>query len=597
MDLLKRLGRWSTSTPDAVAVVSATGRRHTYRELETRTAHLARYLRSLGVGPEVVVGVRMARRFEAVVVLLAIVRVGGVYLPLDPAHPPTRLAGMVAAAGARLVVADPGSVADLAAEGTEVLDADLALAARPEAGDPAGDPVHGAGDDNLMCVLFTSGSTGTPKGIGMCPPAVRNVVNWADRSGRPWRCAQFSSPGFDMSLQEIFGTLAAGGTLVQVGEEHRADPTLLLRLLAAESVDRIYLSPTLLHQLAEAWQAGGELPARLRHIVVAGEPLRLTASVRKLVAALPDAVLENQYGPTETHQATAYPMTGPPDAWPDRPALGRPLAAVTVHLLDEHGSPVAPGTPGEVFLGGPVVARGYVGRPALTAAYFLPDPFSGRPGARMYRTGDLAEWTADGTLVFLGRIDDQVKIRGFRVEPAEVEAALTEDPRIRAVAVRADRRTDGTSQLVAYVVPRTPDLDERAVRAAARTRLPGYMVPRSVVLLPALPVNRNGKVDRTALCLPATGVTDVTAPETAEDLMCRLWQEVLERTAVGPDDNFMDLGGDSLAAMQLATRIGRAFGSTITVRAVLDHPTPRELTSALERLVLAELDTTGCGRP
>jgi amino acid adenylation domain-containing protein len=577
-------------SPVAVALACG-GETLTYAELDAGANRLARYLRGLGVGPEVVVGVCVNRGFAAVVSLLAVMKAGGVYLPLDSRHPGERLGFMVADAGARLVLAEVGVMGGLWDFGCpvvvyeEVLDEVAAVPAVPL--------VRGVGADNAMYVVYTSGSTGQPKGIAATGWTLRNFTAWRIASGPPApSCVQLASVGFDVSLQEVFGTLVAGGTLMLVEEEHRQDPGRLLELLSSERVDRVYLSPALLHQVALSWAAQPQ-PLALREIIVGGEPLQLSAEERAFIEAVPGVVLENQYGPSETHHATSLRLSGAVAGWPTAPSIGRPISGVRVYVLDEGLCPVPVGGRGEIYIGGGGLARGYVGRPGLTAQRFVADPFAAA-GLRMYRTGDVARWSAEGLLEFLGRVDDQVKIRGFRVEPGEVEAVIAEHPAVQDVAVVA-RTGAGGPQLVAYsVLAQGAVLKVDQLRDFVRLRLPEYMVPGSMVVLPVLPLTRNGKVDRGSLPEPSAGRPDlvdafVGPRNVQEETLREIWADVLGIADIGIDDNFFALGGHSLLATQVISRVRKAFQLTLPVRVLFEEPTIRRLAQKVEERVVAEV--------
>ncbi|MER5300784.1 non-ribosomal peptide synthetase [Streptomyces lasiicapitis] len=592
MDLVDRFHQQVGRTPDAVALVDD-GHRITYRELDAHASRLAHRLRDHGIGTEDVVGSALPRGRQALTGLLAIMKAGGVYLPLDGSYPHDRLAHMVAVSGARLVLGPDGfGVPALLPEAEPGTSAEPGPGREPGAGPAPAQvaaPERLSSPDAVLCVIFTSGSTGRPKGIGLPSRTIENVADWAMRVPGPRVCAQFCSLGFDMSLQEIFGTLLAGGSLVTVPEETRKDPFLLLDLLERENVERLYLSPSFLRQLAGAHLSRPERPRlALREVIAAGEPLRVTDEVRRFLTEA-GAALENQYGPSETHQATANPLPGGPQDWATDPALGTPIPDVTIHLLDDRLRPVAEG---EVYIGGRGVARGYVGQPALTAERFVPDPFAPVPGALMYRTGDRAHRTPDG-LAFLGRVDDQIKVRGFRVEPAEAEAVLAAHPEVKEAAVVARRTPEGAWRLDGYAVG---PASSATLRAYLADRLPDHMVPATVQTLDRLPLNPNGKVDRAAL--PAPGDRHLDTPYTAprndqERVLCAVFAEVLDVQQVGVDDEFMELGGNSLSAARVATRILGEFGVRLPVSLVFREATVRGLAVAVEDAILAEIEGLG----
>ncbi|HXM56284.1 MAG TPA: amino acid adenylation domain-containing protein, partial [Candidatus Dormibacteraeota bacterium] len=584
--------------PDAPAAEHG-GRRLTYRELLAGANRLARVLRAHGVGPDVPVAVCLDRSLESAVALLGVLEAGGAYLPLDSSHPDDRLRFMVGAGGARVLVTTAAHAGRLANSCPRVvlLDPDLAVPADQPQGDP-GRPAAVA-PDHLAYVLFTSGSTGRPKAVGMPHRVLDGLVGWqlAQPDVAPGaRVPQLTTPVFDASLLEMLSTWASGGCLVVPPDEARLDPGLLLRFLAAEAIDRVFLPFVALRQLADSAARFGADGLRLGSVVTAGEQLRITREIAALCAALPGLTLTNQYGPTETHVVTAHALHGDPGSWPELAPIGTPVAAAEVYVLDPALRQAPDGVPGELYAGGPVLARGYLGRPDLTAERFLPDPFAARPGARMYRTGDRAVRRRDAMLQFLGRADDQAKIRGHRVEPGEVEAALERHPGIRAAAVRIWPHR-GDPRLAAYVVPTAaPGPPADGVRAFLRRWLPEPMVPSALVELAELPLTPTGKVDRRALPEPewgrqAGGSGSLVPPATPfERALAGIWRDLLRVADVGVDDDFFELGGHSLLTAQLQARLREAFAIELPVREVFDRPTIRELAPVVESLA-------GAGRP
>ncbi|GIF09357.1 non-ribosomal peptide synthetase [Actinoplanes siamensis] len=588
--LLRRFQEQVERTPDAVAVAAADATL-TYRQLAERTDRLAHVLIEEGVGRGTVVGARLAPSAAAVAMLVAVLKAGGVYLPLDISQPDRRLAEMARTAGARLLIAEKeDSGAGVPTLRLDDLNSRAATApARPSGFDPAG--------TDLMYIVFTSGSTGRPKGITLPWATADNMVTWQLTQSAGLRsCLQFTSLGFDVSLQEIFVTLLSGARLVVVAAEDRHDPDRLLDLLASQRVERMYLSPGLLYQLATAWSVRRDRPSlALRRLHVGGEPLRITEDVRRLLTKLPGVVMENQYGPSETHHVSTEALTGPPAGWPESPVIGRPIAGVAGYVLDDNLRLVRPGTVGELYVAGRGVGRGYAGAPGLTAERFVADPF-GPPGTRMYRTGDQVRWTADGELVFLGRVDQQIKIRGYRIEPSEIEAALVAHPAVRDAVVQAYRDGDEPWRLVAYLVaadgasiPAPSQL-----RAFAAERLPDYMLPAAYVELPVLPLNSNGKVDRAALVRPQLSSHSAGQPyeaptSPAEKALAEIWAEILRLDRVGVEDNFFELGGHSLLATQIISRVRECFDVALPVRAIFDSPTIRGIALAVEDAIRDEI--------
>ncbi|HYG80159.1 MAG TPA: amino acid adenylation domain-containing protein, partial [Pyrinomonadaceae bacterium] len=443
----------AAESPEAVAVRFG-GRQLTYGELNARANGLARHLRSLGVAPEVPVGLCVERSVEMVVGLLAVLKAGGCYVPLDPAYPHERLSLMLEESGVPVLLTQGHLAEKFSGRAARVvlLDADAR-----EFGDEGAENVSGgATPDNLVYVLYTSGSTGRPKGVAMTHRAVFSLLRWQEQSGALTGAAatlQFASLSFDVSFQEVFTTLSAGGTLVLITEQVRRDPSALLRLIGEERVERLFVPFVALQQLAEVAGAENVYPASLREVVTAGEQLQVTPPVITLFRQLGACALHNHYGPTETHVVSSFVLTGAPSRWPALPPIGRPVANAKLYVLDANMQPVPQGVAGELYIGGAPLARGYLNRPELTAEKFLPDPHADAPGQRLYKTGDRARFLADGQIEFLGRLDHQVKIRGFRVEPAEIEVALGQHASVREAAVVVNEDVPGDRRLVAYVVP------------------------------------------------------------------------------------------------------------------------------------------------
>jgi amino acid adenylation domain-containing protein len=447
--------------PDAPAV-SFDGDTISYRTLNQRANALAHRLQSLGVGPDVIVGICLDRSIELIVGILAVLKAGGAYAPLDPAYPKDRLDYMLRDSSARALLTSR-RVTDVPRDsGAEViyLDEEAARAEEEATPDAGSGGASGAetGGEQLAYVIYTSGSTGKPKGVAMPHRPLANLIAWqiaVSQVGERQRTLQFTSPSFDVSFQEIFATLCAGGELVLVSDLTRRDPRALLRLLRERGVARLFLPFVALQQLALTGATDEDLP-ELREVITAGEQLRITPALAQWFARHPRCTLHNHYGPAEAHVVTAHTLTGPPADWPTLPPIGAPLPNVEILLLDEARRPVEVGTPGEIFIGGVCVARGYLNRPELSAERFLPHPLEPDRGL-VYRTGDLGRALADGAIEFLGRADDQVKIRGFRVEPGEIETVLLQHPRVRQAAVVAPADSSGTRRLATYIVPAEED--------------------------------------------------------------------------------------------------------------------------------------------
>ncbi|MFS8070483.1 MAG: non-ribosomal peptide synthetase, partial [Byssovorax sp.] len=579
-------------TPDAIAVTEG-GEELSYRELDQRSNQLAHRLVRLGVGPDVLVGIAVPRSIPLVVGILAIFKAGGAYVSLDPEYPRDRLAFMIEDARVPVLLTTSALAASLPAPNARVIHLDTGWA--PIAEEPTTEPDRSGHDpEHLAYVIYTSGSTGKPKGVAMTQRPLVNLVAWQiAHSAGPMRTLQFASPSFDVCFQEIFTTWCSGGTLVLIAEDARRDVERLMRHLVEGRVERLFLPPVALYQLAEAPFAADALPTTLREIIAAGEALQITARVAELLRRLPGCVLRNHYGPSETHVVTEHLLAGDPSTWPALPPIGKPIDNVRVYLLDSHREPVPIGVRGELFLGGVQVARGYLGRPALTSERFLPDPFSDDPSARVYRTGDVARRLPDGTIEFLGRADFQVKIRGFRVELGEIEILLGQHPAVREVVVVAREDSPGDKRLVAYVVPSGAPPGAADLRGFLKDRVPEYMVPSAFVVLGALPLTGSGKIDRRALPAPDTTALADTAHTTprgpVEESLAGIFAEVLKVSTaqVGAHDGFFALGGHSLLATQVVARARAAFGVEIPLRALFEASTPAELARRIEAALRA----------
>ncbi|MGW5531754.1 amino acid adenylation domain-containing protein, partial [Streptomyces xanthochromogenes] len=566
-------------TPDAVALTHA-GRSWTYAEADAVSSRFAHRLAGLGVGPETVVAVLMERSADLVLALLAIVKAGGVYAPLNAVDPASRLTRILADTAAPLLLVDR-NLADhelvTEAGDTRVLLVDDLTADTETAAYPATAPEVAAHPDQWLYVMFTSGSTGVPKGVAVTH---RNVAELA--LDHRWRRAAhqrvlFHSPHtFDASTFELWAPWLTGGT-VAVAPAGVLDTAALAAVLAEESITGLWLTAGLFRLVAE------EDPAAFTGLgeVWTGGDVVPPEAVRRVMDACPDLQVVNGYGPTETTTfASAHPVRRPFDYAGALP-IGRPLDNTRLYVLDDHLGLVAPGVPGELYIAGAGLARGYLRRPAQTAERFVADPH-GPAGTRMYRTGDLVRWSRDGEIEYLGRADQQVKLRGFRIEPGEIESALVAHPSVAqaAVVVREDR--PGDKRLVAYVVGE--DVDTAALRRHASEALPDYMVPAAFVLLDTLPLTGNGKLDRRALPAPdlSSDSTGRAPRDPAEEVLCGLFADVLGRPSVTIDDHFLRLGGHSLLATRLVSRIRTAFGVRITVRDMFQHPTVAQLNELIQ---------------
>ena len=559
-------------TPTSVAVVDA-GRSLTYAELDARAERLAGHLRTLGVGPEVVVGLCVERSAEMVVALLGILKAGGAYLPLDPAYPAERLSFMLDDSGASVVVTEEGLLAWLPTAHASVvcLDRDRAVIDAEPARGPGGrfDP------EQVAYLIYTSGSTGVPKGVQVPHRAMVNfLTTMADRPGLGAGdvLVAVTTLSFDIAGLELYLPLTVGARLVVAAGDVAAAPGPLAELMDASAVTVMQATPATWRMLIDAgWPGRPGLK-----VLCGGEALPVA-----LAGALLDRGVElwNMYGPTET---TVWSMTLRVTTPRQALSIGRPIANTTIHILDPSLRPVAIGDEGELHIGGAGLARGYLGRPELTAERFIAHPFDPTPGARIYKTGDLARWAPDGTVEFLGRLDHQVKIRGFRIELGEVEAALDAQPGVRAAVVTAAADASGGSRLVAYVVPESPPPTVTELRHRLSQKLPAHMVPSAFVTLDAFPLTPNGKVDRKALPPPVGSRPDLAsafvAPRTQlERTLAAIWSDVLGVDPVGVEDDFFELGGHSLLSLRVIASVNDELDAELTIGAVYEAPTVAEL--------------------
>ena len=579
------------ATPDALAVAWA-DQEVSYAELNRRANRIAHHLLALGIGAEARVGVLMARTPALVAAFLGVLKAGAACVPLDPRNPPARLAAMVRASGARLVLGDRAHAGRLVDTGA----AEVAVESIPAAPGTAHDPAVAVDPEQLAYVLFTSGSTGGPKGVEVRHGGVfalmhemRGLLSPAERSS----VLAAASVGFDVAVGEIYGTLCWGGTLVLVDDALSPPP-------AARPVRSAILVPTVAAELL----AADALPPGIRTLLIGGEPMT-PALVRDLRERRPALRIVNIYGPTE---ATVYATREEVPHGAERMGIGGPVAGARAYVLDGRMRPRGIGEPGELWLAGSVLARGYAARPGLTADRFRPDPHS-PPGSRMYRTLDRARFRGDGTLEFLGRADAQVKLRGVRIEPGEVEAALRAHSRVREAAV-AVHGSGGRAVLAAWLVAEDADdpPSSAELRPWLRGRLPEAMVPAAFVAVDRLPRTATGKLDRRAL--PAPDSVDppeagaYVAPRTElEETIAAAWREVLGVPRMGVRDDFFALGGNSLVALRLLARVRRAVDAEVSVAALLQGPTVEQLARAVAdrrsgvRLPVVALQPQGAARP
>ncbi len=570
-------------TPEAVAVVFEE-QRLTYRELNRWANRLAHRLKGMGVGPGVPVGACLERSPEMVAAWLGILKAGGAYVPLDPTYPAERLGFMLEDAAAPVVLtqeATRGALPPAYAARTLCLDMDRA-------------EIERAGTENLRSgataehpayAIYTSGSTGEPKGVCVAHRAVNRLVINADYAPLTGEdvVAQASNAVFDAATWEIWGALLNGARLVILPQEAVLSPRALATEIERHGISALFLTTALFNQVV---RENPKAFRPLRHLLFGGEAVDPGRVREVLVEGAPERLL-HVYGPTETTTfATWHPVEEVEEGAATVP-IGAPIANTEAYVLDGHLRPVPVGVPGELYIGGPGLARGYLNQPALTKEKFIPHPFSDEPGARLYKTGDRVRRRTNGEIEFLGRFDEQVKLRGFRIELGEVESVLDSHASVRESAVVLRGDASEQERLVAYVVPAGPlTLSPKELQAFLRERLPGYMVPTAFVALGALPLTPNGKVDRRALPAPdLSGLPTENAyvePRTpVEEALAGIWEEVLGLERVGVNDDFFELGGHSLLAVQVIARLNRRFGVELPLRVLFDAPTVAELALAV----------------
>lgn len=571
---------------DKPALIDEGGSRISYGELNQRIARLARCLRSLGVGPEHRVAVWMDRSTELIVSLLAIMEAGGVYVPIDTSYPTDRVSVMLKDSDASVLITNLNVPASLTSAGLTVI--------KPTS-DVAGDNQEPTFDyrldpDNLAYVIYTSGSTGAPKGVAMSHLGLTRLIQWQLNDGPPGLTTlQFTPICFDVIFQEVFSTLCAGGTLVLVSDALRRDPERLLMTLKERAIERLFFPYVALQQLAKASQRLGFVPLTLQHVITAGEQLIVTEAIAHFFKHLPSCRFDNHYGPTEAHLVTSFTLGQDSATWPSLPPVGKAVSGVTLYNLDSRLMPVAADETGELYVGGDGLARCYLNAPGLTAERFLANPFSKAPGARMFKTGDFVCISADGVVDFVGRADNQIKVRGYRVEPGEVELALTGHPHVREATVGLRAIGADVEALVAYVVTDGKPVSVSDLLQHVRATLPDYMVPSRFVFLDALPLTPSGKVDQRLLSqIELLSPTTEAAPD-ADSLLetvRSIWQRVLGHNELEDEDDFFDVGGDSLLATWVVTELSQVVGREIELLVMLEDSTMAGIARALEGLAM-----------
>jgi amino acid adenylation domain-containing protein len=582
------VSRQAALTPEALALTQQ-DQRLSYRDLNRRANQLAHYLRQVGVGPDVLVGICVPRSLDLVVGLLGILQAGGAYVPLDPTYPRERKRFMLEDAQTPLVLTCARFADELAAAGRTLLCLDRDARLWCELAEDDLDVAFTL--EQRAYVIYTSGSTGHPKGVEVSHGNLLNLVYWHRRAyeiAATDRATQITSPAFDATGWELWPYLTSGASVHFVAEEARVAPLLLRDWLVEQQITVTFVPTVLAEKLLDLdWPAR----SRLRYLLTGADTLQ-----RYPPLGLP-FTLVNNYGPTETTVVATSGVVPAREHAEHWPPIGRPIDNTQIYLLDAEMNRVPPGEPGELYIGGESVASGYLRRPELTRERFVPDPFRGVAGARLYKTGDLARYLPDGQLAFLGRADFQIKIRGYRIEPDEIESALTSYPGVKKSVVLAHETPAGEKELVAYLVL-APDsrMLARDLKAALGVTLPAYMIPSTYVVLADLPMTLNGKIDRAALPQPDQQNTlrdeVIVLPATPlEEHLEQIVSSLLKLEHVSVEDNFFLLGGHSLLGTQIIARIKAAFEVNLALRSLFEAPTVRALALKVESLILEKLDS------
>ncbi len=572
-------------TPDAVAVVFGT-EQYTYQQLNERANQLAHYLLEKGVVENSLIPVCMSRSLGMITAIVGILKAGATYVPVDPAYPEVRIRYILSDTAFSLMITDKRSQellpADIAAERILTLSEDLLSA------QPVTNPDRYTSPDKLTYLIYTSGSTGQPKGVEMPDRALFNLLCWQQQeidTLTPKRILQFASINFDVSFQEIFFTLSFGGSLHLVDEQRRKDMAILMEQINTEKINCLFLPYVVLKNLVEYAQESGIYPQYLQEVITAGEQLKLSNDLR-LFLEKGNTRLYNQYGPTEAHVVSAYTIQ--PEDYTQRvlPPIGKPIANTRLYILDSAGNPCPVGVPGELFIGGVQVAKGYLHLPELTAERFMSDTFDASGHGRLYKTGDICCWLPDGNINYMARKDDQVKIRGNRVEIGEVESVLGQCEHVAQCVVLVKNDQYGNKRLVAYVVPQQR-VGKDELRTWMQSRLPEYMIPSLFITLAELPLTNNGKINKRALPeadMSALGGTAyVAARNLTEQQLTDIWHVLLQVEKIGIHDNFFELGGHSLLAMRLQSALRKHMEVEIAVKSIFANPTIARLAAFIRQ--------------
>lgn len=559
-----------------------------YRELNERSNRLAHYLISLGLKEDDFAGICIERSPELIIALLAVLKAGAAYLPLDRSYPADRLKYMISDSGVKLILTTKQDSALLPDSGIRLVVLDE-IGKEISVQYSENTSLHPSGK-SVAYMIYTSGSTGKPKGVIMENLALVNLLNWqinGQKFERGSTTLQFTTLSFDVAFQEIFSTLLTGGKLVILSENQRKDFSSILEMLKTKKVKRLFLPFIALQELAELQSTSTSGKLHLNEVMTAGEQLQNTPAIKKFFSELDQFKFTNQYGPTEAHVVTAYSLEGNPGLWEYNAPIGKPVFNTRIRILDKAMKPVPPGVTGTLFIGGMQVARGYHNLPDLTAEKFIKDPYSNDEWNRLYNTGDLARYMSDGNIEFLGRADGQIKYRGYRIELGEIESMLNSIEKVSTSAVILRTSASGDSRMAAYIVPKQDgQLTLQEIKSALANSLPEYMMPADFVFLKQMPLTPSGKIDVRSLPEPEMNLHQKDAsyavPRNELELqLVRIWEKVLGLKNIGIKDNFFELGGHSLLAIRVFGYIEKLSGKKLAISTLFSHPTIEELAGIL----------------
>lgn len=573
-------------TPEAIAIRWGETSL-SYAELDRRANQLSHHLMSRGCGADKPVGIYLERSIELVIAVLAVLKSGSCYLPLDPAYPQSRISFMLDNSDALTVLTQTSLKDQISKSGSDHLLVDVIEDIDLSGNKPK--PDVRIGGDDLCYLIYTSGSTGQPKGVMMPHAPLYKLLQWQcdefDLTA-PVRVLQFTPLSFDVSFQEIFSTLSTGSELMLITDEHRLDPSKLIAFIQQHQVSRLFLPFIALQQLADATLLLGEIPSSLKEVITAGEQLQVNPNIRSLFSALPGCSLSNQYGPSETHVVSTLKLEGNPNHWPALPPIGNAISGTELLILDEKKQAVPTGETGELYIAGECLARGYINRDDLTAERFL--AHASNSGSRMYASGDLVKYDEQGRIEYLGRIDGQTKIRGYRIETGEIEIALSACEGIAQAVVKVEGDSATEKRLIAFFTKDTEQaVSTSQIRRMLANNLPDYMIPAAFVSVSEFPKTPSGKIDRKALVAsdtnrPELDVAYVPAIGELESILVTLWKNILKLDKIGTNDTFFDLGGNSLLSMKVITELQQETGIDVSVVDFFSYPTIAGLAKFLD---------------